>query len=160
MMETAIKLPQTGGCLCGVLRYELTKPPILIYTCHCTACQKLTSSAFSSALVVNAEACLFTGGETRSFQRIADSGRTVTRWICAACGTWVCNEAKPGTAPPGTVFRLRAGTLDDTAWLRPTVHFWTRSAQRWVILPEGDTRFETQPGDGAAWLRSIGDHHH
>jgi hypothetical protein len=158
MVKAAMKLPQTGGCLCDALRYEITEAPILAYTCHCTACQKLTSSAFSSALIVAAEACRFTGGETRSFQRTADSGRTVTRWVCVECGTWVCNGAKPGTAPAGTVFALRAGTLDDTSWLRPTVHFWTRSAQPWVILPEGDTRFETQPVDGAAWLRSIGNH--
>jgi len=78
--------------------------------------------------------------------------------VCAECGTWACNGAKPGTAPAGTVFALRAGTLDDTSWLRPTVHFWTRSAQPWIILPEGDTRFETQPVDGAAWLQSIGNH--
>jgi hypothetical protein len=71
------------------------------------------------------------------------------------CGIWVCNGAKPGTTPPGTIFALRAGTLDDTAWMRPTVHFWTRSAQPWIILPEGDMRFETQPEDGAAWLQSI-----
>jgi hypothetical protein len=147
----------TGGCLCGAVRYELTRPPILAYTCHCTACQKLTGSAFSSALLVQAEACGFNGGDTRSFQRIADSGRTVTWWVCVECGTWICNEEKPGTAQPGTIFRLRAGTLDETSWLRPTVHFWTRSAQRWVLLPEGDTRFETQPEDGAAWLRSMGD---
>ena len=48
---------------------------------------------------------------------------------------------------------LRAGTLDDPSWLRPTVHFWTRSAQPWVVLPEGGTRFGTQPADYLAWLR-------
>ena len=42
--------------------------------------------------------------------------------------------------------RVRAGTLDDTSWLRPTAHFWTRSKQPWVTLPEGDQVFETQPG--------------
>lgn len=156
--EIAMNLPQSGGCLCGALRYEITDPPLLTYTCHCTVCQRLTGSTFSSALVVPAEACRFSGGEARSFQRTADSGRTVTRWICAECGTWICNGAKPGTAPPGSFVALRAGTLDDTSSLRPTVHFWTRSAQRWFILPEGDTRFETQPVDGLAWLRSIGSH--
>ena len=50
---------------------------------------------------------------------------------------------------------MRAGTLDDTSWLRPTAHFWTRSAQPWVVLPEGGARFETQPADGLAWLRSV-----
>ena len=49
--------------------------------------------------------------------------------------------------------RVRAGTLDDASWLRPTVHFWTRSAQRWVVLPEEDQRFETQPED-LAWMRA------
>ena len=46
--------------------------------------------------------------------------------------------------------RVRAGTLDDTSWLRPTAHFWTRSAQPWVVVPEEDQRFETQPED-LAW---------
>jgi hypothetical protein len=40
---------------------------------------------------------------------------------------------------------VRSGTLDDTSWLRPTVHFWTRSKQPWIMLPEGDQSFETQP---------------
>jgi len=151
-----MRLPQTGGCLCGAVRYGITGPPLVAYTCHCAACQRLTGSAFSSAVVVAAEACRFTiGAEPRSFGRTADSGRTVTRWVCAECGTWICNGAKPGTAPPGTFVAVRAGTLDETSWLRPTAHFWTRSAQPWVVLPEGGERFETQPADGLAWLRSV-----
>ena len=45
------------------IRYEVTQPPIVTYTCHCTACQRLTGSAFSSALIVAAEACRFAGAE-------------------------------------------------------------------------------------------------
>ena len=63
-------------------------------------------------------------------------------------------------AEPGTFVFVRAGTLDDTSWLRPTVHFWTRSAQPWLALPEGDTRFQTQPANYIAWLRSSVDHQH
>src|SRR5438046_9452359 len=39
-----MKLPQTGGCQCGKIRYEITEAPQLVYTCHCTDCQRLTSS--------------------------------------------------------------------------------------------------------------------
>jgi hypothetical protein len=152
-----MKLPQTGGCLCGAVRYEITRLPLVVYTCHCSVCQRLTGSAFSSALVIAAEACHFEGGEVRSFQRPADSRRTVIRWVCRECGTWICNGGRPGTAPPGTFVGMRAGTLDDTSWLRPTAHFWTRSAQPWVRLSDGATCFETQPEDGLAWLRSIRD---
>jgi len=52
---------------------------------------------------------------------------------------------------------VRAGRLDDTLWLRPTVHLWTCSKQRWIRLPAGDRTFETQPADlGALWA-SAGD---
>jgi hypothetical protein len=42
---------------------------------------------------------------------------------------------------------VRCGTLDDTSWLHPTIHFWTRSKQPWITLPEGDQRFDTQPAE-------------
>jgi hypothetical protein len=52
--------------------------------------------------------------------------------------------------------RVRAGTLDDTSWLRPTAHFWTRSKQPWIVLPEGDQSFATQPEDLQGFLSSAG----
>jgi hypothetical protein len=30
-----MKLPQTGGCQCGKVRYEITEEPQSVYTCHC-----------------------------------------------------------------------------------------------------------------------------
>jgi hypothetical protein len=47
--------------------------------------------------------------------------------------------------PRDGVRRVQAGTLDDISWLRPTTHFWTRSKQPWITLPEGDQIFEAQP---------------
>jgi hypothetical protein len=41
--------------------------------------------------------------------------------------------------------RVRAGTFDDTSWLRPTRHIWTRSKQPWITFAEGDQIFEAQP---------------
>ena len=147
-----MKLPQTGGCQCRAIRYEVRKAPQLVYTCHCTECQRLTGSAFSMALVVAADAFDCTGTQPRPFFRTADSGRRVTRWVCPICGTWIWSGRKPEPAAGGAL-RVRAGTLDDTSWLRPTVHFWTRSVQPWVVLLEGDQRFETQPED-LAWMRA------
>ena len=36
--ESSMKVPQTGGCQCGRLRYEITQAPCMIYTCHRTNC--------------------------------------------------------------------------------------------------------------------------
>ena len=133
-----MNLPQTGGCQCGAIRYEITEAPQLVYTCHCTDCQRLTSSAFSLGIVVSEPAFRLDGVVPRRLQRIADSGRVNTRLVCPECGSWVCG------LPRDAVVRVRAGTLDDTSWLRPTRHIWTRSKQTWITLPEGDEVFEKQ----------------
>ena len=74
-----MELPQTGGCQCRNIRVEITEAPQLIYTCHCTDCQRLTSSAFSMGLVVGEMAFRLSGIEPRPLQRTADSGRVNTR---------------------------------------------------------------------------------
>jgi hypothetical protein len=134
-----MKLPQTGGCQCGEIRYEITEEPQLVYTCHCTDCQRLTSSAFSMGVVVPEPTFRLSGIEPRQLRRIADSGRINTRLVCPECGTWVCGIPRDG------VHRVRAGTPDDTSWLRPTRHIWTRSKQPWVAFAAGDEVFEKQP---------------
>ena len=140
-----MQFPLIGGCQCGAMRYEIAEAPLRTYTCHCTDCQRITGSAFSLAIVVPDEEFRLTKGEPWLVQRLADSGRVVTRWLCRDCGSWVCSAAwaVPGQAPMRIV---QGGSLDDRSWLRPTRHFWTRSKQPWVEIPAGDEVFETQPG--------------
>ena len=47
------------------------------------------------ALVVAGAAFQLAGIQPRPLQRKADSGRTVTRWICPDCGAWICSGPKP-----------------------------------------------------------------
>ncbi len=77
-----MKLPQTGGCQCGKIRYEITEAPTLVYTCHCRDCQRLTSSAFSMGIVVAEAGFRLSGIEPRPLQRMPDSGRLNTRLVC------------------------------------------------------------------------------
>jgi hypothetical protein len=144
-----MEFPLIGGCQCGKLRYEISEAPRLVYSCHCTACQKITGSAFSLGIVVAEEAFRLTAGQPHLVQRAADSGRTTTRWVCPDCSSWL-------TGTPRMVRPVRAGTLDDTSWLQPTVHLWTRSKQPWIKLPSGDQQFETQPDDLAGFFAAGG----
>jgi hypothetical protein len=43
----------------------------------------------------------------------------------------------------GMIF-IKAGTLDEPKDLKPTMHFWTSSAQDWVVIPEGVHKMEKQ----------------
>ena len=139
-----MKLPLTGGCPCGAIRYVISTAPIDVYACHCTDCQRSTSSAFSIGVVVPNGAFEATGKDPRSVPGgIADSGRAKFRWTCPNCGVWLFGNPRLGTKSPGMVRVIRAATLDDTSWVRPTTHYWTRSAQPWVNLD--GILHETQP---------------
>jgi hypothetical protein len=44
---------------------------------------------------------------------------------------------------------VKAGSLDDTSWLRPVGHIWTRSRQPWVDISDAPSSlvFEQEPAD-------------
>jgi len=62
-------LPQSGGCLCRALLYEIPRAPIVVYTCHCTDCQHLTGSAFSMALDGPRKSAIITVPDRKQLQR-------------------------------------------------------------------------------------------
>ena len=60
-----MKVPFTGGCSCGAIRYEITVEPVTMLKCHCRDCQQLTGSGFSPAVLVPAEAFRLTRRQLR-----------------------------------------------------------------------------------------------
>lgn len=136
-MNGKVKLPQCGGCQCGALRYEVSAPPLMIYNCHCTNCQKITGSAFVVSATVQEAAFKFTRGEPTVFEWTSDAGNNRFGWLCGKCGSRIANGQKPSTG----LLSLRAGTFDDTSWVEPVGDIWTRSAQGWAL-----TRPLSDPG--------------
>ena len=141
----------TGGCSCGAIRYEIASFPLLLYTCNCTDCQTRSGSAFALNMPVAAGGFRITQGQPKAWRSISPKGVPVTSWFCGGCGVRLYGE-RAGRAESVNV---RAGTLDDTSWLVPAAHFFTRStsAQAWVQPVAGASCFETQP-DGWGELQS------
>ncbi len=119
-----------GGCLCGQVRYRARLGRARTLVCHCHACQKQSGSAFSVLLALPA-VDVSLDGELATYVGTADSGRTLHRRFCPACGSPVL------TVSPEQPERvaLKAGTLDDPSTLVPRLHIWCESAQPWVVLP-------------------------
>ena len=134
-----MKLPQTGGCQCGKIRYEITEAPRSVYACHCRDCQRLTSSAFSMGSWYRKRHSGSVG-----LSRAPSSASRIAAGRAHAGSVPIAAHGFAGPARDG-VIRLRAGTLDDTSWLRPTRHIWVRSKQPWVVFDAGDETFETAP---------------
>ena len=116
-----------GGCLCGDLRYSATGEPAVASICHCRDCQKQTGSAFMEVVAVPVERFSLRGSPS-TFTNDGDSGRKKHRQFCPRCGTTVMLEAEgfPGMA------LVMGGTLDDTAWLQPTMALFCERAQPWL----------------------------
>jgi len=143
--------PYEGGCVCGAIRYRLRDEPLTFYVCHCTDCQKQTSTAFNLSMPVARDAFELVRGEPGRYSVPFSGGRHWEGRYCTACITRVWSE--PPKFP--AVINLRPGTLDDTSWLRPVGHIWTRSAQPWVTIPSDTLNYEGQPPDMRPMIRAF-----
>lgn len=131
----------SGGCLCGAIRYVISGEPLTLYACHCTDCQRRTGTGFALSLVVSRDSVEVRSGEPVPYSAKLADGRIKQGRMCAACGTRLWAESV--RSPQALI--VQPGTLDDTSWLRPVAHIWTRSAQPWFQFPKGVALFETQP---------------
>ena len=139
--------PVAGGCACGAVRYKLMAAPPFVYTCHCTDCQHLTTSAFTLSAPVSRKSIQITKGNIKTWLRTTTQSKRPTRQhVCAACGVRIYSS--PPQSPDRVTLRL--GTLDDTSWLRPAAAIWMQSAQPWVVLPAEMLTYEKQPPDFSA----------
>ena len=137
------KLPLTGRCPCEAVQYEVAAMPRFVYACHCTECQRWSGSAFSLSMPVASDAFRITRGEPKAWRRVGASGVRSTYWFCGHCGGRVYGERE---GRPETVV-VRAGTLDQTWWLRPIAHVYLGSAQAWQRIPNHMECFDTVPAD-------------
>lgn len=130
--------PLTGGCQCGAVRYELRAAPVVFYLCHCTECQKQSSSAFGESVRVRAED-ITVEGERQVWNRDGSKGRMGCEF-CPECGTRLFHS-RPGS------LNIKGGTFDDRSWMHPAGHIWTGSKQPFVAIADDEIAYERQPAD-------------
>jgi hypothetical protein len=138
-----MRLPLSGGCQCGGVRYEIRAEPLTVYVCHCTECQRQSGSAFALSLAVARDALAVIKGAPAKWRRVVTSERAIWCFFCRGCGGRLFHN--PEHNPKASI--VKPGTLDDTTWLEPVGHIWTRSAQPWVQIPSTTVNYEAQPPD-------------
>ena len=82
-------------------------------------------------------------GRSRPSTTSAESGQPVQRLFCGNCGSPIVSYSD---GLPGVAF-IKAGTLEDTSWLKPTMEIWCETAQPWVPIDpvENPPRTATRP---------------
>ncbi|MEO7773167.1 MAG: GFA family protein [Steroidobacteraceae bacterium] len=128
-MNSLIKLPVTGGCLCGAVRYTIDAEPLATRVCWCRLCQFLGGGS-GTVNVCFPTAATRLGGPLTDFVAIADSGNSMHRRFCSTCGTPMFSAAD---IRPHLIF-VRAGTLDDPELVSPQMTIWASQAPVWACF--------------------------
>jgi hypothetical protein len=134
-------LPLSGGCPCEAVRFAVTALPLLVFACHCTERQRWSGSAFGLSMPVRRASFALTHGTPKRWRHTGASGFESGYWFCAACGGRILGER----ADQPEIVTIRAGTLDNTSWVRPIAHINLENAQAWQRIPNNAACFEAMP---------------
>jgi hypothetical protein len=114
-----------GGCLCGVVRFEIAGPIRNIVYCHCSRCRKAQGSAFATNGIVAAGDFNITQGADAL--TVYESMPKKTKAFCQHCGSpiWSKNAADPDNV------RVRIGTIESPIAERSMAHIFATSKADW-----------------------------
>lgn len=136
-----MEYPIEGSCQCGQVTYKLFKPPQKVIACHCTECQKLSTSPFSVTALVASKDIVFQG-ELKEWSRSSDSGNKNNAKFCPTCGNRIYhyNPAEPETIK----LKLKPINLSDASIFEPSAHIWVSEKQSWYQIPDDVTVIKQQ----------------
>jgi hypothetical protein len=119
-----------GACHCGYITYEADIDPADVGLCHCTDCQQLTGSAFSTFVYAGKDAFRIVSGKPKIYVKTGSSGARRAQAFCPECGSRIYASAD---VPQPERYNLRVGTIRQRRELRPRGQGWCRSAYDWVM---------------------------
>jgi len=134
-----MKLPFTGGCVCGAIRYECNAEPTRMFKCHCRDCQHVSGGPFTAVVYVPKSGFKITRGTVRHYSTPSLRGGHNLRGFCAECGSRLTGgESDRGVG-------VNAGSLDDPSWFRSQMDIHVCDALPWDALDERTPNFELYP---------------
>ena len=133
---------ESGKCQCGKISYTFNKEKVIsAHHCHCKDCQRATGCG-KATIIFLAKKNIEVEGELKYYESVGTAGSHVRRGFCADCGSGVLSYAKE---VPHIIY-LKAGTLDDSSWIKIDSNFFTSSAEEWNKPDETIKSFEKNPG--------------
>ena len=132
---------ETGGCLCGNIRYEFKRADVISAGhCHCKDCQRITGSGKATIVFIQTND-LKINEDYKVFSVIGNDGTNVNRGFCPKCGSPIISFV---TEQPNLRF-IKAGSLDNSDWLKIESSFWSVSACKWDPINESLPSYPKNP---------------
>lgn len=135
---------ETGGCLCGKIRFTTTGPLREVVFCHCSQCRR-QSGLYFAATSVRADCLKVAGEEHLTWFASSEFAR---RGFCGRCGTilfWKPNDEAR--------YAVLAGAFDNPAVLQPGFHICTEGRPDFYQIGDGLPQYD---GDGPDLVTAAG----
>ena len=129
--------PQTGGCMCGAVRYEASGAPYWVGHCHCVSCRRHTGAPLVTFVAFREDQVAFTKGE----RRIYNSSPGVGRAFCGDCGTPLTWEGQSNLPERGRIIEFHISTLDEPDAFVPTNHLFYPERIAWFDVADQLPRY-------------------
>lgn len=134
----AMKIPFTGGCVCGEVRYECTAAPLRMFNCHCRDCQKVSGGPYAPVVLVPLDTFKVTKGTLKRYATTRLSGKPNWRGFCPNCGCTLTD----GENAERNIVGVIAVSLDDPSWFKPAFDIFVCDAQPWNIMDPQTPKFQ------------------
>ena len=133
---------ETGGCLCGEVRYRLEGELVWAGYCHCESCRRFTGSVVTNWLGVHDDCVVFTAGEPAYY-----TNGVTSRGFCRDCGSSLTCvvDRFPG------YFQLHVGSLDNPLVAAPLAHVHYGEKIDWFEVSDDLPRFNASAADAGDW---------
>jgi hypothetical protein len=116
----------TGGCKCGLVRYQGTRFNAAMFRCHCRDCQQLTGSGHAE-MVPLAIDDFSIGDRCKIYEMPGGSGKPTFSGFCPNCGSQLTRNS---SLMKDRIY-VHAASLDDPGHYQPEKSIYAASAQIW-----------------------------
>jgi hypothetical protein len=117
-----------GSCCCGKVKFELTKPPSVMGTCHCSRCRKVGASTI---VFVERESLKWICGRESVGSYTPEAPFKYVRNFCSTCGTSLGEILSKEDS-----FPIAANCLDGDPIVRNKFHEFIESKPPWYDIKD------------------------
>ncbi len=127
---------ETGGCLCGAIRYAIREEVHIGYNCHCEDCRRASAAPFVAWVFCKQEDFEILRGKPAKMEHA-----NRVRSFCPQCGTPLTfqNPKYPDDID------VTVCSMDHPDLYPPKGHIWLEDKISWVELNDGLPQFEHLP---------------
>jgi hypothetical protein len=126
-----------GGCLCGAVRYSVSRSYLSASNCYCAMCRKAHGGPFSTHIPMRRDQFQILKGELKTYK----SSLNGRREYCPDCGTHILVH---GQVADGSV-AVPVGTLDGDPPVKVTNHIFIKDRVSWYSILDELPQYDGWP---------------